>query len=128
MAAAALASVAAGCGGDSASPERRRRAPVHGRGAAHELPTPPPSYSGEISSVVANYCAVPMCHSSGGAESVHDFDDVPGRLQRPADVAQQVALCPTSSSGMPPPGYRQPTQQQRLDLVTWAGICKAPNN
>jgi hypothetical protein len=128
VAAAALASVAAGCGGDSASPSDDAGAPCMVVVPPTSCPTPPPSYSGEISSVVANYCAVAMCHSSGGAESVHDFTTYPGVLNDRLTFARQVALCPTSSSGMPPPGYKQPTQQQRLDLVTWAGICKAPNN
>ena len=91
-------------------------------------PTPPPSYDTEISFIVANDCAGAKCHSSGGAESVHDFTTYEGVVNDRLTFAQQVALCPTSSSGMPPLGYPQPTQEQRAALVTWAGICKAPNN
>jgi hypothetical protein len=38
-------------------------------------------------------------------------------------VAVQVAMCL-----MPPAGYPQLTAAQRVDLITWAGICKAPDN
>ncbi len=57
VAAAALASVAAGCGGDSASPSDDAGPPCMVVVPPTSCPTPPPSYSGEISSVVANYCA-----------------------------------------------------------------------
>ncbi len=91
-------------------------------------PSPPPSYKSEISSVIAHDCASTGCHVAGGAESVHNFVTYAGVYDDHLTIAMQVGLCPSLSSGMPPPGYPQPTAAQRLDLVTWASICGAPDN
>jgi hypothetical protein len=91
-------------------------------------PSPPPSYKNEIAPIVANYCAESTCHTRGGLEQAKDFTTYQGLSGDHLTVAQQVALCPSTSSGMPPPAYPQPTMAQRLDLVTWAGVCRAPNN
>jgi hypothetical protein len=91
-------------------------------------PTPPPSYKNEISFVIANDCASAKCHAEGGAEHVHDFTTYAGVYGDHITIGMQVGLCPSLSSGMPPPGYPQPTAAQRLDLVTWAVPCRAPNN
>jgi hypothetical protein len=91
-------------------------------------PSPPPSYKNEIAFIVANDCAGANCHVAGGGESVHDFTTYQGVYADHLTFAQQVALCPSSSSGMPPLGYPQPTAAQRADLVAWASICGAPDN
>jgi|HubBroStandDraft_5_1064220.scaffolds.fasta_scaffold438222_1 hypothetical protein len=91
-------------------------------------PSPPPSYASEIAPIVALHCAGTGCHSPGGAESVHDFTTQQGLHDDRLTVAQQVSLCPTSSSGMPPPGYPQLTTAQRTELIAWASVCMAPNN
>lgn len=124
---ALLASIAA-CGGGSstaAGDDAGQCMPVV---PPTTCPSPPPSYKNEIQYIVASSCAGAKCHQDGGAESVKDFTTYQGLSADHLTVAQQVALCPSSSSGMPPPGYPQPTAAQRLALVAWAGICRAPNN
>ncbi len=123
----ALAS-AAGCSGDSAALSEDAGGACMPVEPPASCPVPPPSYKDEIAFVVASNCAGQKCHSPGGAASAQDFTTYDGLRKDRLTVAQQVALCPTSSSGMPPLGYPQPMQQQRLDLVAWAGICQAPNN
>ena len=90
-------------------------------------PSAPPSYANEISFIVAEYC-VAKCHAPGGSESVHNFTTYTGVFDDHLTCAAQLARCPSSSGGMPPLGYSQPTAAQRLDLITWASICKAPDN
>ncbi len=130
--AAALASAAAGCSGSSdgsAAPgSDDAGAECEPLAIPMSCPSPPPSYKTDISFLVANYCAGPKCHSSGGAESVHDFTTYEGIVNDRLTFAQQVALCPMASMGMPPLGSPQPTEEQRLELATWAGVCRAPNN
>lgn len=133
--AAALASAAAGCGGSSSGSAAPGSDDAGAAGAdckpvviPTSCPSPPPSYKSEISFIVANYCAGAKCHSEGGAESVHDFTTYEGIVNDCLTFAQQVALCPMQSMGMPPLGSPQPTEEQRLDLATWAGVCRAPNN
>ncbi len=135
--AGAIACVALACSGGSAAPGGDSAAPGGDDGGEaacmpvdvpSTCPSPPPSYKNDIAFIVANDCAGPKCHSSGGAESVHDFTTYKGLYGDHGTVAMQVALCPMASSGMPPPGYPQPTTAQRLALVTWASICGAPDN
>jgi hypothetical protein len=127
VAAVGFADAALGCSADSAtaSDAGTECMPVN---PPATCPSPPPSYKNEIQFVVANYCAQAKCHAPGGAESVHDFTTYQGIYDDHLTFAAQLAMCPTSSAGMPPLGYPQPTAAQRLDLITWASICKAPNN
>ena len=120
--------LALGCSGGSAAPGDDAGSECTPVEPPATCPSPPPSYKNEIQFVVASDCAGAKCHSDGGAESVHDFTTYQGIYGDRLTFAQQVSLCPSSSSGMPPLGYPQPTAAQRLDLIAWAGICKAPNN
>jgi hypothetical protein len=121
-----IASALAGCSGGSASPTDDGGACTSVT-APTACPASPPSYNGEIKYVVANFCAEPQCHGSSAGVSVHDFTTLKGIVDDRLTFATEAARCP-SAMGMPPAGYPQPTTAQRLDLVTWAGICKAPNN
>ena len=122
LATAVLASSVAGCGGSSAAPgdDGGRCMPVT---VPTTCPSPPPSYKGEIQSIVSANCLGMSCHQKGGAESVKDFSTYQGLAADHLTVAQQVEVCL-----MPPPGYQQPTAAARLALVTWAVVCQAPNN
>jgi hypothetical protein len=124
-AATALAWSAFGCSGSSASAGDAAPActPVT---PPTTCPSPPPSYASEISFIVASDCAA--CHAPGGVDAKHDFTTYEGIVGDRLTFAQQVSLCPTSSSGMPPLGYPQPTTEQRTDLIAWATVCGAPNN
>jgi hypothetical protein len=131
--AAALACAAVGCSGGSATSSSEAGSDGSGSeckpvDVPTSCPSPPPSYKNEIAFIVANDCAGAKCHSDGGGGSVHDFTTYQGIVHDRLTFAQQVALCPMASSGMPPPGSPQPTAEQRLALVTWAGICRAPDN
>jgi hypothetical protein len=127
-AAVALAGAPLGCSSaDSATPIDAGAACMPLNPPA-TCPSPPPSYKGEIQFIVADYCAQAKCHAPGGAESVHDFTTYQGVFDDHLTFAEQLAMCPSSSSGMPPLGYPQPTAAQRLDLITWASVCKAPDN
>ncbi len=126
--AVAIACVALACSGGSAAPSGDDGSACMPVDIPSTCPSPPPSYKSDISFIVANDCAGAKCHSSGGAESVHDFTTYKGLYGDHLTVAMQVALCPMASSGMPPLGYPQPTTAQRLALVTWASICGAPDN
>jgi hypothetical protein len=128
--AVAIACVALACSGGSAAPggDDGGEAACMPINPPSTCPSPPPSYKSDISFIVANDCAVPKCHSSGGLASVRDFTTYKGLYGDHGTVAMQVSLCPMASSGMPPPGYPQPTAAQRLALVTWASICGAPDN
>jgi hypothetical protein len=121
MTAVALAS-ALGCSGGSAAASDAGQVcmPVD---APATCPSPPPSYKGEIQYVVANYCAQSTCHAPGGAVSVHSFENYEGVYGDHLTFAVQLSMCL-----MPPAGYPQPTPAQRLDLITWASTCKAPDN
>jgi hypothetical protein len=125
---AAVAVVAIACGGGSAAPGDAAGSECMPIDPPAACPTPAPSYKSEIASVIANDCAISNCHVAGGAESVHNFVTYAGVYDDHLTIAMQVGLCPSPSSGMPPPGYVQPTAAQRLDLVTWASICGAPDN
>jgi hypothetical protein len=124
----ALAGAAPGCSGGGAASSDEAGSGCMPVDPPATCPSPPPSYNGEIKFIVANDCAQAKCHSSGGAESVHDFTTYKGVFADRLTFAMQVALCPSSSSGMPPLGYPQPTAAQRLALVTWASTCSAPDN
>jgi hypothetical protein len=128
VAAFALASAAPGCGGGSAASSDDAGSACMPVDPPATCPSPPPSYNGEIKFIVAEYCAGVKCHSSGGAEAVHDFTTYKGVYADHLTFAMQVALCPSSSSGMPPLGYMQPSAAQRLALVTWASVCGAHDN
>jgi hypothetical protein len=126
---AAVAVVAIACGGGgSAAPGDDAGSECMPIDPPAACPTPPPSYESEIKFVIADDCAIAKCHVAGGAESVHNFVTYAGVYDDHLTIAMQVGLCPSSSSGMPPPGYEPPTAAQRLDLVTWASICGAPDN
>jgi hypothetical protein len=128
VAAFALASAAPGCGGGSAASSDDAGSACMPVDIPTTCPSPPPSYKSTIQFLVADYCAQPKCHVSGGAESVHDFTTYQGIYADHLTFAMQVALCPSSSSGMPPLGYRQPTAAQRLAMATWASVCGAHDN
>jgi hypothetical protein len=121
---AALASAASGCGSDNAAPgdDSGGCMPID---SPTTCPANPPSYQNEIRFVVASNCAQAKCHAPGGAVSVHNFTTYDGVVADRLTVAFRVSMC---AMPMPPAGYPQLTTAQRLDLITWAGICKAPNN
>jgi hypothetical protein len=126
VALAGVAVAALACSGGSVAPgDDAGCMPVD---APATCPSPPPSYKSEIAFIVAYDCTGAKCHSEGGAESVHDFTTYKGVYGDHLTIANQVMQCPSSSSGMPPLGYSQPTTAQRLALVTWASICGAPDN
>jgi hypothetical protein len=129
---AVLASAAIACGGSEvAAPGADAGSECMPVDPPAACPSSPPSYKNEIEFIVASDCAGAAggkCHSPGGAESTKDFTTYQGLYSDHLTVAQQVGLCPSSSMGMPPLGSPQPTAAQRLALVTWAGICRAPNN
>ncbi len=118
--AVALAS-ALGCSGGSAVASDAATAcmPVD---APTTCPSPPPSYKGEIQFVIADYCAQSTCHAPGGV-SKHSFTTYAGVYGDHLTFAEQLSMCL-----MPPAGYPQPTAAQRLDLITWASVCKAVDN
>jgi hypothetical protein len=127
VATSALASLVAACAGSNTAPgnDAGQCMPVV---PPTTCPSPPPSYKNEIAAIVATHCLGSNCHSQGGAEGARDLATYQGLSADRPTVAFEVELCPSTSSGMPPPGYPQPTMAQRLDLVTWAGVCRAPNN
>jgi hypothetical protein len=127
MAAVAIGCTSLGCssGSESAGDAGAECMPLQ---EPATCPSPPPSYKNEIQFIVANYCAQAKCHAPGGAESVHDFTTYQGVYDDHLTFAEQLLMCPSSSAGMPPLGYPQPTTAQRIDLITWASVCKALDN
>jgi hypothetical protein len=128
MAAAVFAAAAFACSGGSPSSSDDAGSECMPVNPPTTCPSPPPSYENEIALIVATHCAGSNCHSRGGSEALHDFTTYKGIYDDHLTFANQVSLCPSSSSGMPPLGYPQPTTAQRLALVTWASVCGAPNN
>ena len=129
LAAAALAALTAACSGSSApsgDDAGSECMPIDPPPAT--CPSPPPSYNGEIAFIVATHCDAMNCHGGTASGSVHDFTTYKGVHDDRFTFAQQVALCPSTSGGMPPPGYPQPTRDQRLALIAWATVCGAPDN
>lgn len=124
----AIAAAVAGCSGGSASAVDDAGTACTPVTPPATCPSPPPSYSSQISFIVADFCSEPQCHGSSAGVSVHDFTTYNGIFADRLTFAREAALCPSSSMGMPPTGYPQPTEAQRMALVAWAGICKAPNN
>jgi hypothetical protein len=128
LAAVTASSSAAGCSGGSAAPVDEAGSACMPIDPPTICPSPPPSYKNEIQFLVADFCAGAKCHSPGGAESVHDFTTRQGIYDDRLTFAQQLTLCPSSSSGMPPLGYPQPTTAQRSALIAWAAVCGSPDN
>lgn len=72
--------------------------------------------------LVAKYCLV--CHGSGGiGQSKEDFSTYQGVKKAGATIASQVQQCL-----MPQAGAAQPTASERETLITWALVCRAPDN
>jgi hypothetical protein len=128
MPAVAIAAALAGCSGGSSPAVDDAGSACSPVTPPATCPSPPPSYSGEIGFIVATFCGKAECHGSSAGVSVHNFTSYDGIVADRLTFAREAALCPSSSMGMPPAGSDQPSEQQRIALVTWAGICKAPNN
>ena len=85
-------------------------------------PSSPPSWKGEVQPLVAKYCY--GCHGMGGVgQSKEDFSTYQGVKKAGPTIASQVQQCL-----MPRPGAAQPTESERETLITWALVCRAPNN
>ncbi len=88
-------------------------------------PAQPPSYSGDVAPLVGHYCAVPGCHSPGGA-SPHDFTAYGGVKASAATMITQVQRClmPPADAG---PAITSFPAADRQTLLHWL-VCGAPDN
>jgi hypothetical protein len=118
----ALASPAAivACGSGGADPAGAPSCPT--LVIPDACPSSPPSWKAEVQPLVAKYCYV--CHGHGGiGQSKEDFSTYQGVKKAGPTIAFQVQQCL-----MPQPGAAQPTASERETLITWALVCRAPDN
>lgn len=83
----------------------------------------PPSWKKDVEPLIERYCI--SCHSPGGAgDSTEDYTTYAGVKKAGTAIGGQVYKClmPLAGAGA------QPTPVERLTLITWALVCRAPNN
>jgi uncharacterized membrane protein len=83
-------------------------------------PSPMPSFSGGVGSIIASQCAT--CHEPNGAAASWPLTSYQEVFNQRQEVLSQVYSCL-----MPPEDSAQPTDSQRQALVGWLS-CGAPNN
>jgi len=84
-------------------------------------PADAPSWSKEISDVIARRCL--GCHGDGGVASVtRDFTTYDKVFVQRSPILNQVYACQ-----MPPSDAAPLTDAERADLLAWL-VCRAPNN
>ncbi len=83
-------------------------------------PTPVPSYSATVASVIQSHCAV--CHTAGGAASNYPLTNYDQIQSLGLEMQGQLAAC-----AMPPAGATQLTSADRAALLAWL-VCGTPQN
>ncbi|MCL2449905.1 MAG: hypothetical protein FWD17_13245 [Polyangiaceae bacterium] len=97
-------------------------APSCTQGLPSSCPSPMPSWSGQVETIVATACG--SCHADGGIEqAAFDFSTYQGVFGNRGPILTQVYSCamPPSDAGV------TLTHPDRATLVAWLW-CKAPNN
>jgi hypothetical protein len=92
-------------------------------GAADADAPSAPSWKKDVEPLIEKYCI--SCHSPGGiGESTEDYSTYEGVKKAGTIIGQQVNSCamPLADAGA------QPTPAERVTLITWALVCRAPNN
>jgi hypothetical protein len=87
-------------------------------------PATPPSWSGQVESIVNTYCATPACHGPGGIEAAqYDYSTYAGVHGHYVPMLTQVAQC------LMPPGDASPPlpDDLRQTLLCWLE-AEAPDN
>lgn len=108
--AALLALALAACGTDGSCP----------RDQPATCPAPAPSFSGQVSALIATYCA--DCHAPDGQAADRPLQTYAEIFSRRSAVLNQMVLC-----AMPPPDFPQPTEEERVAILGWL-VCGAPDN
>jgi uncharacterized membrane protein len=83
-------------------------------------PSAAPSYQATVAPVINLRCV--SCHSPSGQEASRPLQTYSQVYSERSAVLNQVYGC-----NMPPGSAAKPTEQERLELLTWL-VCGAPQN
>lgn len=83
-------------------------------------PSPAPSYSTTVSTIIQNRCL--SCHGPGGQWASKPFNTYDLVFANRSAILNQVYAC-----RMPPAGATPPTPNERAQLIGWLA-CGAQNN
>ena len=82
----------------------------------------PPSWKKDVEPLFVKYCN--PCHTAGGiGQGTKDFSTFEAIQNASSTIGTQVSGC-----AMPQPGNAQPTATERETIITWALVCRAPDN
>jgi mono/diheme cytochrome c family protein len=84
-------------------------------------PSPIPSFSGQVQAIFQAKCGA--CHAPGGMKA-----DTPFLTYAQIKPARTSILVRIERCEMPKAGATPLTEDERLALLAWLGICGAPNN
>ena len=83
-------------------------------------PATAPSYKTEVAPLIDKLCL--RCHSPGGVTYYKPLDSYQAVSSRKQSVLSRIYGC-----AMPPPEVTQPTEAERVTMLTWL-VCGAPEN
>jgi mono/diheme cytochrome c family protein len=84
-------------------------------------PSPEPSFSGQVQAIFQSKCGA--CHAPGGMKADKPFLTYAQIKPASTSILTRVERCE-----MPQVGATPLTEEERLALLAWIGICGAPNN
>jgi hypothetical protein len=86
-------------------------------------PSPIPSFSGEVQAIFLHKCGA--CHAPGGMKADKPFLTY---AQISPEATRTSILVRVERCEMPKAGATPLTEEERLVLLAWVGVCGGPNN